>query len=155
MRQHTVFLVGLLAGISLFAQTQGPANSEQAAVVAFARETAMQTLNFRQGDSASLTKTRADFTPEGWKEYMKHMEGFLDEKGAPTFSSSFVPSSSATLVDENDGSVHIRIPGILKQTQNRSSTTYRAVLDVMAGGKPAKIRHLETLTCGGKSHACQ
>lgn len=155
MRQHRVILVVFLTGISLLAQTQAPANSEQAAIVAFARETAVQALNFRQGDSAGLTKTRADFTPKGWKEYMKHMEGFLDEKGAPTFSSSFVPSSSATVVDKNDGSVRIRIPGILKQTQNRSSTTYRAVLDVIAGGKPAKIRHLETLTCGARSHACR
>lgn len=155
MRQLMVFLGAFLAGISLFAQAQGPANRDQAAVVTFARKTAVQALNFRQGDSASLTKTRADFTPEGWKEYMKHIEGFLDRKGAPTFSSSFVPSSSATVVDKSDGGVHLRIPGILKQTQNRSSTTYRAVLDVTAGGKPAKIRHLETLTCGGKSNSCR
>jgi hypothetical protein len=155
MRLHMMLFAGLLAGISLFAQTQGPANNNQAAVVAFARKTAVEALNFHQGNVASFTRTRAEFTPEGWQDYVKHMEGFLDANGAPTFSSSFLASSGATVVDKNDGSVHLRIPGTLKQTQNRSSTTYRAVLDVEAGGKPAKIRHLETMTCPSKSAACR
>ena len=74
---------------------------------------------------------------------MKHMEGWLDQKGAPTFTSNFVPSRDAVVLGLENGVVHLRIPGTLKQTQNQSSTTYRAAIDVRAGGKPTKIQHLD------------
>src|SRR5438046_10705121 len=70
---------------------------------------------------------------------MKHFEGFLDKTGAPIFSSSFVPSKSATVLGQENGIVHLRIPGTLTQTQNQSRTTYRAALEVYAGGKPIKF----------------
>jgi hypothetical protein len=156
MRCHLMMLfVATFTGISLFAQTQPPAETDQAAIVAFAQKAAVRALDFRQGDIGSLTHARADFTPEGWKEFMKHMEGWLDQKGAPTFSSSFVPSRDAVVVGLENGFVHLRIPGTLKQTQNQSSTTYRAAIDVHAGGKPIKIQHLEQITCVGASTACQ
>jgi hypothetical protein len=138
-----------------FRSTQPLAKTDQAAIVAFAQETAVRALNFRQGDIGSLTRARADFTPEAWKEFMKNMEGCLDQKGAPTFSSSFVPSRDAVVVGQENGIVHLRIPGTLKQTQNRSSTTYRAAIEVRAGSKPIKLQHLEQITCGGASTACQ
>ena len=150
-----MLFIALCTGTSLLAQTQPPAGAGQAAIVAFAQEAAVQALNFRQGDIASLTRARADFTPEGWKDFMKHMEGYLDGKGAPTFNSSFVPSGNAVVVGQENGMVYIRIPGTLKQTTNLSGTTYRAAVNVDAGGKPIKIQRLEQITCLGASTACQ
>jgi hypothetical protein len=156
MRFHLLRLfVALFAGSLLFAQAQAPADSEQAAIVAFAQKAAVQALDFRQGDAASVTRARADFTPEGWTDLMKAMAGWLDGNGAPTFSSTFVPSGNAVVVGQENGIVHLKIPGRLKQTQNQSSTTYRAAIDVRAGGNPMKIQHLEQITCVGASTACQ
>jgi hypothetical protein len=156
MRRHLIMLlVAAFTGIPLFAQSQPPVKTDQAAIVAFAQKAAVRALDFRQGDIASLTQARADFTPEGWKEFMKYMEGWLDQKGAPTFTSSFVPSRDAVVVGLENGIVHLRIPGTLKQTQNQSSTTYRAAIDVFAGGRPPKIQRLQQMTCAGSSTACQ
>ncbi len=127
----------------------------QAAVVNFAQKAALQALNFHQGDHQNLLRARADFTPDAWDEFLKHMTGFLDSKGAPTFTSSFVPSADPVILGEENGIVHLRIPGTLKQTQGHSSTTYRAALDIKAGGDPMKLHHLEQITCPGKSTACQ
>jgi len=97
-----------------------------------------------------LARSRPNFTADAWKDFMKHMEGFLDQKGAPTFGSSFVPSGKAMVLGEEKGIVHLRILGTLKQTQNLSSTIYRgAAIDVFAGGQPTRIQRLEQLTCGG------
>ncbi len=152
----TVFFVGLFSIVSAFAQNQGAANEDQAAMVAFAQKAAVQALNFRQGDLESLTAVRSDFTPEAWQEYMKHMEGFLDENGAPTYGSSFVPSRSPVVLAQQEGMVQIRIPGKLTQTRNRTSTTYsRFAVEVQVGGDPIKIRRLEQLTCRAASPACE
>jgi hypothetical protein len=150
-----MFFVGLLVGIPLFAQTPFQARADQAAMVDFAQKAAVRALDFRQGDIESLSHGRADFTPEGWTDFLKHMEGFLDQQGAPTFSSIFTPSGNVVVIGQENGTVHIRIPGKLKQTHNQSSTTYRAAIEVHAGGKPIKIQQLEQTTCGGASTACQ
>jgi hypothetical protein len=147
--------LALCYGVPLSPQTSTAAKNDQAAIVAFAQAATIRALNFCQGDAASLTQSRADFTPQGWKDFMKHMEGFLDQKGAPTFGSNFVPSKDAVVVGEEKGIVHLKILGTLKQTQNQSATTYRAAIQVHAGGKPLKIAHLEQTTCGGTSTACQ
>lgn len=149
------FFVALFTAVPLLAQDQPTSKADQAAIVAFAQKAAVQALNFNQGDIASLTHARTHFTDEGWKDFMKHMEGWLDQKGAPTFTSSFVPSKDAVVVGQENGIVHLRIPGTLKQTQNKSSTTYRAAIDVYAGSKPAKVQRLEQMTCAGASSACQ
>jgi hypothetical protein len=90
------------------------------------------------------------------------MRGWLDEKGAPTFSSSFKPSRNAVVIGNENGVVHFRIPGTLIQRRNGSRTTYRAALEVYAfrdmlihGGQAIKIKHLEEITCAGASSACQ
>ena len=141
----------LLSVAPLFPQEPG----RQAAIAAFAQKAALQALNFQQGDQQNLQRARADFTPRAWNEFMKHMEGFLDPKGAPTFTSSFVPSAEPIILGEENGIVHLKIPGTLIQTQGRSSTTYRAALDIQAGGEPMQLHHLEQITCAGKSTACR
>ena len=149
------FFVLILAGISLSAQSraQDPTNLTEA--VAFAEKAGVRAVNFEMGDLASLTRARPDFTADGWKDFMKHMAGYLDEKGAPAFNSTFTPTGKARVIDEKDGIVHVKIPGTLKQGNKISSTTYRAAIDVYAGGKPIKIERLEQITCGGASTNCQ
>jgi hypothetical protein len=154
LRNRLLTLLGVLAcGALLSAQSPPLGKTDQDAIVAFSGKAAVRALNFRQGELASLIQGRGDFTSEGWTDFLQHMQGFLDEKGAPTFSSSFVPSGEAVIVDQENGIVHVRIPGTLKQTHDQSSTTYRVKIQIHAGGKPVKITRLEQTMCAG-SAAC-
>jgi hypothetical protein len=83
------------------------------------------------------------------------MKGFLDEKGAPTFTSVFAGSGPAKVLDEKNGVVRFRIPGTLTQSSKLGKTTYRAALEVAAAGKPVRIQKLEQIACAGASTACQ
>src|SRR5713226_7441595 len=89
--------LALCSGVPLVPLTQPPTRPDQAAIAAFAQAAAVRALSFRQGDAGSVAHSQVDFTTDGWKDFMKHMEGFLDQKGAPTFSSSFVPSKDAVV----------------------------------------------------------
>ena len=149
----------LFIAVAIFGQSLP---TDRAAVIASAKKEAVAALNFRQGDAPSLERARGDFTPEGWESFITHMQGFLDKKGAPTFTSNFVASKDPVFLDEKNGVVHFRIPGTLMQTQGASKTTYRAALEVYAmrdlmihGGSSIKIQHLEQITCVGTSNACQ
>lgn len=159
IKLHTQTLAFLFAlfTLPLFGQAPNAANADQSAIVDSAQRAAVKALNFRQGDAAGLTRAKPDFTPEGWSDFMKHMQGFVDDKGTPTFTSSFVPSRDATILGEKDGVVHFRVPGTLTQTNNLGKTTYRAAVEVYAlrDGSSIKIQHLEQITCAGASPACQ
>jgi len=129
--------------------------ADRNAIVAFAEAAAVRAVTFNAGDGAALRRSRADFTAEGWQLFMKDMEGFTDAQGAPTFASSFTVTGKTTIVSEDGGNVHLRIPGTLKQSQKQSSTTYkRAALEVTAGGSPPKIHELKQITCLGESKGC-
>jgi hypothetical protein len=148
--------------IPLLAQSSSPERRDERTIVATARDAAVRAVNFRQGDEEGWKRGRRDFTAEGWTQFVKNMQGWLDDKGAPTFSSSFVPSGNPVVIGTENGVVHFRVPGTLTQTQNGSRTSYRAAIEVYAfrdlmihGGEPIKIRHLEQITCGGVSTACQ
>lgn len=148
-------LVTLLS-IASFGQDAKP---DQSSDVAAAQKVAVAALNFRQGDAAGLNRARADFTADGWKDFMKHMEGFLDDKGAPTFTSSFVAARPARILDEKDGVIHLRIPGTLTQTGKLGRMTYsRFAIEVYAAGdsgeKKITIQRLKQITCLGTSTAC-
>jgi hypothetical protein len=146
MRHVVALLVALSSAMPAFAQTP---------TVAFAEEAAIRALDFHQGDLASLTDARENFTPEGWSAFLKHMDGWLDPRGAPTFSSRFEPSGNAVILGTEKGVVNVSIPGTLKQTQNTSSTTYRAAVEVHVGGSPPKIQLLEQITCPKESAGCR
>ena len=138
---------GFILLLSSYLLAQGSSASASDETVALVQNAATRALNFEQGDGASLTKARADFTPQGWKEYIKHMEGFLDPNGAAQFTSKFVPAGNAAITDRANGIVRLKIPGTLTQTQGKSSTTYRLRIEVQAAGVPPKIEHLEQITC--------
>jgi hypothetical protein len=122
----------------------------------FARTVAVQALTFEQGDPQALARVRSQFTDEGWQEFLKPLQGWLDPSGTPTFGSSFVPSGSGRVVDERNEVVHVRIPGSLTQTQHQARTTYRSfAADVWVGGNPLKVHRLTQTTCLGGSTACE
>jgi hypothetical protein len=132
------------------------AASDRTAIVDFAQKAAVRTLDYNQGDRNSLMDAQEDFTTEGWKEFMKWLNGWLDDKGAPLGSSKFSPTSEALVKDEDSGVLRLKIPGTLRQISRNEGggvigATYRAVIEIQAGGNPVKILHLKVTTCGGAS----
>lgn len=128
----------------LAAQTSSSSAKEQAALVESVQKMALQAVNFKEGDLASLNASQSNFTPDGWKEFLNHMSGFLDDNGAPTYTSNFTPAGKPIILKKENDTIKIRIPGALAQTHGTSTTNYRhAALDVTAGGNPVKIQHLE------------
>jgi hypothetical protein len=161
-RQVIVVFSVFLTSIPLFAQSSSPERRDQDTIIASAQDAAVRAVNFRQGDAEGWKRGRRDFTPDGWKEFVKHMQGWLDEKGAPTFSSNFVPSRNAVVIGNENGVAHFRIPGTLTQRRNGSRTTYPAAIEVYVfrdllihGGSSIKLKHLEQITCAGPSSGCQ
>jgi hypothetical protein len=144
MRTCLAALLGaaLLGGPALAQTTQEPDS------VAAVQKAVVRVLNFERGNLARLSGARAHFTPAGWKAFMKHLDGWLDDNGAPTYTSSFVPSGDATIVSQGAGALQLTIPGTLKQTQGASSTTYRIVVNVRATGTPPRIDQLKQTICG-------
>ena len=153
-------LTALLLCVPVFAQNAHAQAPDKGALSAFGEKAAIAAVNFHEGDLAEFTHARADFTPDGWNRFVQHMQGFLDPKGAPTFTSSFVASGSATVVDEKDGVLHLKIPGTLTQASKLGRTTYRAALEVYfladpsTGAKSFKIQRLDQVTCGASSKGC-
>lgn len=151
------FIAVLIASLIVVQTAPSPDQKTiaQQAIVAFAETPALRAVNFAAGDGAALQRSRADFTADGWKLFMKHMEGFTDAQGAPIFTSTFTVTGKTTIVSEDGGIVHLRIPGSLKQSQKQSSTTYnRAALEVAAGGSPPKLHDVKQITCLGASKGC-
>ena len=132
----------LLIATPALAQTQPPDG------IAIVQKAVLRALNFEQGNLERLHEAQPDFTLAGWSAFVKHLDGFLDARGAPTYTSSFTPSGNARVVSQGDGALHLIIPGTLKQTQNTSSTTYPIVVEVKALGNPLKIDHLKQTICG-------
>lgn len=151
----TILVAAAFLSQLCFAQTPGSQNSEQAKLTLSIQKAAVAALNFRQGDATGFNRARADFTAEGWKDFLTHMQGYLDAEGAPTFTSSFVVKHDARLLDEKNGLLHLRIPGSLTQTSKLGRAVYDpAALDVYAD-QEAKIQRLKQITCLGASKACE
>jgi hypothetical protein len=134
--------------ISVFLESAPTLAGERLTGVAFAQAAGIRAVNFHQGDAKCLSRARRDFTPAAWRDFMKYMDGYVDAKGAPLFDSSFVPSHDAEVLGTDNGVVHIRIPDTLIQSSGSSRTTYRAAIEMYAGGRPPRITHLEQITCG-------
>lgn len=154
MRYFLVFFVALSISGAVSAQISPAGTKSQAAAVHYAEKASLRALDFTQGDIESLLDARNDFTPEGWTEFMKKLDGWLDDKGAPKLSSNFSPSGEALDVRRKSGEFRLTIPGILKQESRNqfggvSTTAYRAEIDVQLSGKPMKIEHMIQRTCGG------
>jgi len=142
-------------------QAREPKTADEAILIASAQTIAIAAVTFREGDVEGFTRARSNFTVEGWTDFIRHMAGFLDQSGAPTFTSSFVPLHDATFLGEKEGVLRLRIPGTLIQSNKLGRTTYRAALQVDAirdhasSAAAIKIQRLEQITCVGQSIACQ
>ncbi len=122
--------------------------------IQFAEKAVVDALKFSQGDVASLVDTRPLFTASGWADFMKRLTGFLDPEGAPTFSSTFTPSGPAIVTKQDNESLTVTVPGVLKHESRspqggRSTTSYRAEADIRVSPGPFKIELLIQRTCGG------
>jgi hypothetical protein len=146
-------VVAFLLCLPVFSQNGSQSNRSE--MIDFAKRSAVSAVNFKQGDSVGFNHARADFTIEGWNDFIHHNEGFLDQNGAPTFTSTFVATADARILSDANGLLHLRIPGTLTQSNNIGKTTYRAALDVTVSGTPAKIEKLDQVTCAGSSPACK
>ncbi|HET6432680.1 hypothetical protein [Dyella sp.] len=127
---------------------------DQPARVREATAICLDALDFAQGDVASLLDAKSRFTAQGWAEFMKKLQGWQDDKGAPTFSSRFVPSGAALDVRRHDGVLDLTLPGVLEQTSRNpyggvSVTKYRAEIDVQFAESTRTVTHLKQRTCGG------
>jgi hypothetical protein len=146
MHVRLAIAIALSGGILAAQTTPAPPRDRSVALIQGA---VVRALNFERGDIRSLNKVQGDFTVQGWREFQKHLQGFLDNTGAPTFSSKFVPAGNALLVSKENGILRLKIPGTLTQTQGGSKTIYRLRIDVQAAGTAPKIEHLEQITCSG------
>jgi len=148
MCRRLVLLMTLFAGIPSLARSAPPSAKDEDAIVASVQKAVGRALDYTQGDRASLMDAKPDFTADGWKEFMKRMDVWLDPKGAPVGSQRFTPLGAAVVKSREDGVIRLSIPGTLEQRQNASRTTYRVTVDVQLVGSPMKIEHLEPLMGG-------
>jgi hypothetical protein len=148
MCRRLVLLMALFVGIPSLARSAPPSAKDEDAIVASVQKAVVRALDYKQGDRASLMDAKPDFSADGWKEFMKRMDGWLDAKGAPLASQRFTPLGAAVVKSREDGVIRLSIPGTLEQRQNASRTTYRVTVDVQLVGSPMKIEHLEPLTGG-------
>jgi hypothetical protein len=149
MRCRIVLLMALLAAVPSLAQGASPSATDEDGLVASTQKAVERALDYRQGDRASLMDAKADFMAGGWSEFMKRMDGWLDDKGAPLGSETFTPSGNAVVKSRGNDVIRLTIPGTLEQRQNQSRTTYQITVDVQLGGNRIRIEHLETITGGG------
>lgn len=143
----------LAAFVTSHAYSTQPAQ-EQANLVQDATAVCIRALAFTRGDTATLLDAKNRFTREGWAEFMKKLDGWLEAKGAATFTSRFVPSGPALDVQRHDGVLDLTLPGVLEQESRNpyggvSVTRYRAEIDLQLAEATRKVTHLKQRTCGG------
>ncbi|HXH47927.1 MAG TPA: hypothetical protein VNM47_01010, partial [Terriglobia bacterium] len=90
-----VIAIAFCLGSANWAQIASADGADQSAAVEFAQEAVPRALNYDQGKRESLTDAQQDFTPDGWREFMKWLTGYVDDKGAPTGSSLFTATGDA------------------------------------------------------------
>jgi hypothetical protein len=151
----TVLIALLLTLPGLVRGEPGPGDSapDQGAIIKYGVRAVPRALNFAQGDRASLVDAEADFTAKGWESFMHRLSGWLDDHGAPKYTSTFTQGERTPRVHTVDGAVVLTLYGELKQ-QNRnehggvSTTTYSVAVDATISTKPLKVDRLEERTCG-------
>lgn len=152
-----VLVALLFSSVFLTVSANANANTqpnEANAQTKFAENAAVDVLNFRQGDVASLVAIKPFFTEPGWTDFMKRLTGFVDPQGATTFTSTFTPSGPAIATKQDKESLTVTVPGVLKHVSKNpyggvSTTSYRAEIDVRVSPSPFKIELLFQRTCGG------
>lgn len=160
MPSQCIAIVMLVSALLPSGQVPQAATPDQASLVVSAQNIAIDAVTFREGDATGFSRAQPNFTADGWKDFVDHMNGFLDRRGAPTFTSRFVALHDAIFLGEKDGVLLLRIPGTLTQSNKSGRTTYRAALKIQAvrdvdSNRNVKIQRLEQITCAGQSAECQ
>lgn len=158
MRAHAL-LPTVVVVLAVAASAQSDVTEAQ---TRFALRAAVEALDFRQGDLASLVDAKLLFTESGWAAFSRKLNGFVDHHGAATFTSTFTPSGPATSSKRVNDSLTVTIPGVLRHESRHpqggmSTTSYRAEIDVRISTSPFKVELLLQRTCGGAStvQSCQ
>jgi hypothetical protein len=147
-------VISVLFCLPVFAQNGS--QSSRSEMIDFARKSAVSAVNYKQGDLVGFNSARTQFTTEGWNDFIHRHQGFLDQNGAPSFTSTFVPKADTRILGDAHGRLHLRIPGTLTQSNGISKIVYRAVaLDVVVGGTPARIEKLDPIMCVGSFSSCK
>lgn len=152
-------LTGLLlssVATPIWVQSVSADTAEEAAAVDFAQKAVPRALNYDQGNRESFVDAQEDFTPEAWREFLKWLDGYLDNNGAPMGSSVFTAAGKPVLKSQANDVIRLALAGTLKQENSKgarvlSRTTYQVTVDIQVGVNPLKIQHFETRTCLGKS----
>lgn len=122
MRFFIVLLFVLAFAVPAFSMDLG---KDQTKLVQHATALGLRAMEFNQGNLPSLLDAEKDFITEGWMEFKVKLNGWLDEKGAATFSSVFVPSGPALDVRRRDRVMYLTIPGVLKHENLTNMAEYR------------------------------
>ena len=88
------------------------AATEQTAAIEFVQKAAPRALDYVQGNRESLMDAEEDFTPDGWREFMKWLAGFLDDKGAPTGSARFTATGATVVKSKGNDAIRLAIPAM-------------------------------------------
>src|SRR5271169_3738495 len=107
MRLCLVFLGAFLASSPRLIQAAPLFATDQDAAVAFAQKAVVRALDYNQGDRESLMDAKDDFTSGGWSEFMKRLNGWLDDKGAPLGGQSFTAAGDAEVKSQENGGLRL------------------------------------------------
>ena len=128
-------LLLLLVLMSGFASANSPPPLDLKAIT----ETIILSQALVQGDAESLKKAKAQFTEVGLRRLEGQLIGFIDEKGAPTFSQTFTPLRELSVTRIEGGVIKANLLGTQKQTSGTSTTTYNGIIEIELDEKTLKI----------------
>ena len=86
-----------------------------------------------------MKKAKAQFTEVGLRRLEGQLIGFIDEKGAPTFSQTFTPLRELSVTRIEGGVIKANLLGTQKQTSGTSTTTYNGIIEIELDEKTLKI----------------
>ena len=109
------------------------ADTAEEAAVDFAQKAVPRALNYDQGNRESFVDAQEDFTPEAWREFLKWLDGYLDNNGAPTGSSVFTASGKPVLKSQANGVLRLTLAGTLKQENSKGSRVLSRMIFRSAG----------------------
>src|SRR2546426_659712 len=89
-----MLVVALSLGSLGWSQSVSAATADQTAAIDFAQKAVQWALDYDQGKrESSMMDAQDEFAPEGWREFMTWLDGYIDDKGARLFSLTLTSST--------------------------------------------------------------